>query len=347
MPLGVGFPQTAPGVGGQVSSQDPLGTRDSPAYYADNTAMMIGNSGTVAANNNVGNITLGTALDAVYGPSNNGCPGIWLYLPSTALASPNNVAGWYWAVMTSTTVGTVYGIGFTPGVAVYQGTAAMVGAGALVNNYPPGITLNQVAGSQSFESSPTGGSFPGTLAMGGVPQGFLVPSFPDAPPPSMVVAANIATGTGSGYTGVTTEQAAASYQLQGGAVGPAGSMCFEGVVSATNSAGAKNARGKVGSAANLTSSSPATVVNQSLTTGVSAIIAKTFVMWDGHPANTPSGTTNSGKFVTAGSTPTFFTLDESGGASGTTPMYVGVTLQVAVATDWAILQGHYITVNPV
>jgi hypothetical protein len=347
MPLGVAFPQVSPGIAGQVTSEDPAGTRDSPAYYGGNTAMMIGNSGTVAANSNVGNITLGTALDAIYGPSNNQCPGIWLYLPSTALAAPNNVAGWYWAVMTSTTVGTVYGIGFSPGTGVNAGTAAMVGAGALTNNYPPGMTLNQVAGSQSFESSPTTGSFPGTQVLGGVNQGFIVPSFPDAPPPSLVVAANIATGSGAGYTGVTTEQAAASYQLQGGSVGPAGSMVFEGVVSANNSAGAKTAKGKVGSAANLTSSSPATVVSQALTTGVSALIARTFAMWDGHLAGQPSGTTNSGKFVTAGSTPTFFTLDESGGAAGTTPMYAGVTLTVAVATDWAILQGHYISVNPV
>src|SRR5258708_29587566 len=131
MPLGVATPQVAPGVAGQISSEDPLGTRDSPAYYGGNTAMMIGNSGTVAANNLVGNITLGTALDAVYGPTNNGCPGIWLYLPATALAAPNNVAGWYWCVMSTTTVGTAYAIGFVPGVAVNLGTAALVAAGAV------------------------------------------------------------------------------------------------------------------------------------------------------------------------------------------------------------------------
>jgi hypothetical protein len=347
MTAGVSFPQVSPGVSGQVTSQDPQGTRDSPAYYGGNMAMGIGSGGTVAANNNVGNQTLTTALDAVYGPTNNGCPGIWIYLPSTALAAPNNVAGWYWHVMTSTTVGTVYAIGFTPGVATPAGTAALVGAGAVSPATPPGMTLNQIAGGSGFQFQPT---VPGTSATN--PSGppvntVLVPSFPDAPPPSMVVAANIATGSGAGWTGVTTEQAAVSYQLQGGSVGPAGSLVFEGIVSANNSAGAKTAKGKVGSAANLTSSSPATVVSQALTTGVSALIARTFAMWDGHNSATPSGTTNSGKFVTAGSAPTFFTLDESGGAAGTTPMYAGFTLTVAVATDWAILQGHYISVNPV
>lgn len=69
---------------------------------------LAGNSGTAAANSNPGNLTLGTALDAIYGPTNNNCPGIWIFLPSTALAAPFNVAGWYWAVMTSTTVGTIY-----------------------------------------------------------------------------------------------------------------------------------------------------------------------------------------------------------------------------------------------
>lgn len=59
----------------------------------------IANSGTVATN---GTVTLGTALPTTYSG------GIFLYFPSTALAAPLNVAGWYFCVMSSTTVGVVY-----------------------------------------------------------------------------------------------------------------------------------------------------------------------------------------------------------------------------------------------
>jgi hypothetical protein len=345
MTSGVQNPQVLPAVQAAVASIDAICSKDSPWYLGSNAAMMIGDSGTVAANANVGNLVLGTALDAVYGPTNNGCPGIWIFLPATALAAPNNVAGWYWCVMSSTTVGTAYAISFSPGVASQLGTAAAVAAGAATPAYPPGILVAQQAGGTGFVFSPTQPS--GTLASlpAGQQNATLVPAFPDPPPPALVVAANIATGTGAGYTGATTEQAAASYQLQGGAVGPAGSAIFEGVISAFNSAGAKTARGRVHSAATLAGGTA--VVTQALTTGISALIARTVAMWDGHQAGTTSGTTNAGKFVTAGSVPTFFTLDESGGAAGTTPMYAGITLQVAVATDWLILQGHYLTGNTV
>jgi len=74
-------------------------------------------SGTVTGAG-TGNLVLGTALDLIYGPTSNNIPGIWLYFPSTALSGL--AAGFYWCVMTSTTVGTVYtntysGIG-APGI---------------------------------------------------------------------------------------------------------------------------------------------------------------------------------------------------------------------------------------
>lgn len=59
--------------------------------------MGIANSGTIATN---GTVTLGTALNTTYSG------GIWLYFPSTAFASGS--AGFYWTVMSSTTVGVVY-----------------------------------------------------------------------------------------------------------------------------------------------------------------------------------------------------------------------------------------------
>jgi hypothetical protein len=54
-------------------------------------------NGTVATN---GQITLGTALPRVYSG------GIWVYLPAGAVSG--GVAGLYWCVMSSTTVGQVY-----------------------------------------------------------------------------------------------------------------------------------------------------------------------------------------------------------------------------------------------
>jgi len=63
----------------------------------------------VAPSGSVGNngaLTLGTALDYVYGPTGIS-PGIWLYFPTGAVYA-GSLAGSYWCVMTSTTLGTIY-----------------------------------------------------------------------------------------------------------------------------------------------------------------------------------------------------------------------------------------------
>jgi hypothetical protein len=292
-------PATTPGVATQVCSADPLSVTDSPAYYGDNIPKMIGNSGTVLASATLGNLTLGTALDAVYGPTNNTCPGIWLYLPATALAAPNNVAGWYWAVMSSTTVGTVY-------------TAQPANGGVAQLGVP------------ASESGPYSAATP-------------TYSLCWSPPLSSSLA--IATGTGAGYTGVTAATAGPAYQMQGGTLQGSASVIFEGIVTANNSAGAKTARGVLSAAAALTS--PVIAIAQAITTGVSALVARTFAMWEGLGSTGSTGqATTCLRFVTVGSTPTFATLDNS----GTT--YTGFTMQVAVATDWLILQSQYITLNP-
>lgn len=57
---------------------------------------IIANSGTVATN---GTVTLGTALQLTY-------PQAWLYLPAGAVVGGS--AGWYYVIMSSTTVGQVY-----------------------------------------------------------------------------------------------------------------------------------------------------------------------------------------------------------------------------------------------
>lgn len=62
-------------------------------------------TGTMAAN---GAVTLGTALQTTYSA------GLWLYFPSGAVYS-GSAAGFYWTVMSSTTLGTVYNNIYVPG----------------------------------------------------------------------------------------------------------------------------------------------------------------------------------------------------------------------------------------
>lgn len=112
---------------------DPRSTIPTTEEFIDTAVpAILPSSGTVAAN---GQITLSTALPLTY---SGGC---WLYLPATALAS--GISGMYYAVFSSTTVGTVYtnygdpAVGFIPtipsgiltpavgtGVAYTQTTAA-------------------------------------------------------------------------------------------------------------------------------------------------------------------------------------------------------------------------------
>lgn len=112
---------------------DPRSTIPTTEEFIDTAVpAILPSSGTVAAN---GQITLSTALPATYSV------GCWLYLPATALAS--GISGMYYAVFSSTTVGTVYtnygdpAVGFIPtipsgiltpavgtGVAYTQTTAA-------------------------------------------------------------------------------------------------------------------------------------------------------------------------------------------------------------------------------
>lgn len=90
---------------------------------------VIANTGTVATN---GAITLGTALPLTY-------PQVWLYLPAGAVVGGS--AGWYYAVMSSTTVGQVY----TPYVATM--TRPYV---------PPASALVAAVGSNSSYTGATG-----------------------------------------------------------------------------------------------------------------------------------------------------------------------------------------------
>jgi len=101
------------------------------------------NSGTIATN---GTVTLGTALSSIY--SN----GIWLYFPAGAVSA--GAAGWYWAVMSSTTVGIVYtsqtsGIPVTGSNSPYTGvTSAITGPSINV----PGLAMG-INGTLRFSSS--------------------------------------------------------------------------------------------------------------------------------------------------------------------------------------------------
>lgn len=104
----------------------------------------LANSGTVATN---GTVTLGTALQLTY-------PQLWLYLPAGAVVG--GLAGWYYAIMSSTTVGQVY--------TNYQATMTQpLGLGAAA-------TLTAAVGSNSAYTGTTS-----TIQMGGavIPAGLL------------------------------------------------------------------------------------------------------------------------------------------------------------------------------
>ena len=85
-------------------------------------------SGTVAAD---GTVTLGTALPAALA-------GAWLYFPAGAFATAT--AGWYWVVMTTTTVGTVYaGQGGAPvagSASAYTGATSKITAATITLDTP-------------------------------------------------------------------------------------------------------------------------------------------------------------------------------------------------------------------
>jgi len=123
------------------------------SQFQSNVPYGIANSGTVTA---LGAVTLGTALPFIYGAASiagtvplystvagNVGGGAWLYYPATAFSTLS--AGFYWTVMTSTTVGTVYSAG--PGSAVAVGT----GSGYT------GATSAQVARSISIPANGMGG----------------------------------------------------------------------------------------------------------------------------------------------------------------------------------------------
>lgn len=88
---------------GGLTIPPPIGPR---LLYKSGVPTGIACSGTVAAN---GALTLGTALAKIY------TSGLWLYFPAGAVYA-GSVAGLYWVVMSSTTLGTIYNnIYTTPG----------------------------------------------------------------------------------------------------------------------------------------------------------------------------------------------------------------------------------------
>lgn len=94
-----------------------------------NTPIGIAPTGTMAAN---GAVTFGTALAKTYGPTGTSAPaGIWMYFKAGAVYA-GSAAGFYWCVMTSTTLGTVYNTTFNPALGLPAkpvSTVAVVDAG--------------------------------------------------------------------------------------------------------------------------------------------------------------------------------------------------------------------------
>lgn len=72
-------------------------------------------TGTVGSN---GAVTMGTAFIETY------TNGLWLYYPANSITGAN-AAGFYWTVMSSTTVGTIYNTVYTPGTNTGAGSFAV------------------------------------------------------------------------------------------------------------------------------------------------------------------------------------------------------------------------------
>lgn len=213
---------------------------------------IIANSGTVATG---GTITLGTALQLTY-------PQCWLYLPAGAIVGGS--AGWYYAIMSSTTVGVVY------------------------TNYQ--ATMTQ------------------PLALG------------------VAATLTVATGSNSGYTGVTTEVTMAAAVIPAGLLGTTGRVVAEGNWAHNSSAGAKVAKVAFGGS---------TVLSVSDTTTLGIDIRKTI-------QNRSASSQIIRVAVDTGAAqsvaPTLLAIDTSAEVT------VALTGSIATATDTMVLENFLIEV---
>lgn len=113
------------------------GTQRSPLILDnDTTAYGIAPSGTVGTGSS-GHWTAGTAFDRTRSE------GVWLYIGAVA-STPALTAGWYWVVMSSTTVGTIYTNG--PGSAAYNFSVGAANTGVITEQVLPKTAVTVPAG---------------------------------------------------------------------------------------------------------------------------------------------------------------------------------------------------------
>lgn len=237
-----------------------LGGKANTPYILAQCGVPIGiaPSGTMAAN---GAVTLGTALNATYSG------GVWLYYAAGAVYA-GSTAGFYWTVMSSTTVGTVYN-----------------------NTYVPGTN------SWDIPASPT---------------------------------AIVAAGPGA-FTGSTSEITAFSVTLPGGSLGKNGRMFTQRNFAHSNSANNKTLQEKLGSGVFGASTRTTTTVSRESN-------------WITNAGNEAVQLVLSGGVAFADMTAT---VAQSNIAVDTSvdKNYV-LTLQLANATDYALLRGIVVEVFP-
>lgn len=134
-----------------------VGALNTYKVFQTSLPMIMAPSGTGST---AGAITLGTA-----GPTGFWGGSCYLYLPASCLGGNANTAGWYYALLTSTTVGTVYnntyatGLPFIPGSAVLT---AFAGAGSAYT----GVTSAQAALTWTLPGNSMGAN--GILEISGV-----------------------------------------------------------------------------------------------------------------------------------------------------------------------------------
>lgn len=162
--------------------------------------MAVAPTGTMANN---GAITLGTALDQTYSG------GIYLCLPASAISAGSRASCWY-AVMSSTTVGTVYNNPYWYSFATLPNAGSWTGGPLWVNDC--NSTTNCTAGAGSALSSMA--VVNGAWTSVGYSQPPIVPASPTA---------FVTTGPGA-FTGLTTLVQMDAVAVQGGLMGPQGQL---------------------------------------------------------------------------------------------------------------------------
>jgi hypothetical protein len=237
---------------------NPVGAMNTFKLFQTGLSMIMAPTGTGAS---AGAITLGTA-----GPTGFWGGPCYLYLPANCLGGNANSAGWYYTLLTSTTVGTVYNNAYTTGQPFIPGSAVLT----------------------AFA------------------------------------------GAGSGYTGVTTAQAALTFTMPGNSLGANGVLEMSGVIGYNGSTNNKTVTVKIGST---------TVF--SLVQATAANKAYQFYIQVQN-----QGATNAQMVQNTGATGASTVVNTYSSIDTTANQTITVNITNATATDWTSIESFSAVITP-